>query len=139
MYKWPQGRVIRTVCLLLLALIVTDLAYNGAYGPLALGFGADGSTKQIVLGSFFATLALASLVIGLVAIGFHHNAVEFLIEVEQEMTKVEWPTRANLIRSTIVIFIATALLAGLIFTVDLVNYNFVLKWLPSLFHQAFGA
>jgi preprotein translocase SecE subunit len=91
------------------------------------------------MGSFFAVLALTTLIAGIVAVGFHPRAVDFLIEVEQEMVKVEWPTRSTLVRSTIIIFIATALLAALIFLVDLVNYQVVLKWLPSLFHQVLGA
>jgi preprotein translocase SecE subunit len=138
MYKWPQGRVIRTICLLLLLLVVTDLGYNGAYGPLDT-WATDGSTKQLVFGLFFAVMALAVLVAGIVAVGFHHLAVDFLIEVEQEMVKVEWPAGNVLVRSTIIIAIATVILAVLILAVDTFNLTLFLTWLPALFGWLAGS
>ena len=114
MYKWPQGRIVRIVCLLLTVMVAFDLAYNGAYGPLTAGEG----TKQLVVGIVFSVLAFAALVSGLVAAGFHPRAVDFLIEVEQEMTKVEWPKTDSLWKSTIVIAIAIVVLTSIIFGID---------------------
>jgi preprotein translocase SecE subunit len=138
MYKWPQGRVIRTICLLLLLLIGIDLAYNGAYGPLSLGFGADGTIKQLIMGGLFAALAAVVVFGGVAVVGFVPRCVDFLIEVEQEMTKVEWPAGNALVRSTIVIFLMTVLIALIIMAVDAVNFAFFTDWLPALFHKAFG-
>lgn len=127
MYKWPQGRIIRIICLVLTALVTFDLAYNGAYGPLTAGEG----TKQFVVGVIFCVLAFAALITGLVAAGFHHRAVDFLIEVEQEMVRVEWPATNVLIRSTLIIAVAIAVMAVVILGVDLVNFEFLelVRWL----------
>lgn len=127
MYKWPQGRIVRIVCFALTALVTFDLAYNGAYGPLTAGE----STKQFIVGIVFCVLALVAFVSGLVAAGFHPKAVDFLIEVEQEMVRVEWPTTNVLIRSTIIIAIAIAVMAVVILGVDSMNYHFLefARWL----------
>ncbi len=129
MYKWPQGRIVRIVCLVLTALVTFDLAYNGAYGPLTAGEG----TKQFVTGIFFCVLAFGALVSGLVAAGFHPKAVDFLIEVEQETVRGEWPATNVLIRSTIIIAIAIAVMAVVILGVDLVNFEFLelVRWLGA--------
>jgi preprotein translocase SecE subunit len=135
MYKWPQGRVIRTICLLLTLIVVADLGYNGAYGPFSFyltnGAGAEGATRQFGIGLFFSALALAAFGAGLVFVGFHQRAVEFLIEVEQEMVRVEWPTMPVLIRSTLIIAVAIVVMAVLILGVDFVNFYFLelVRWL----------
>ena len=132
MYKWPQGRVIRTICLLLTLIVVADLGYNGAYGPFSFYLtGAEGATRQFGIGLFFSALALAALGAGLVFVGFHQRAVEFLIEVEQEMVRVEWPTMPVLIRSTLIIAVAIVVMAVLILGVDFVNFYFLelVRWL----------
>ena len=130
MYKWPQGRIVRIVCLLLTALVTFDLAYNGAYGPLTAGEG----TKQLVVGIVFCVLAFAALISGLVAAGFHHRAVDFLIEVEQEMVRVEWPATNALIRSTLIIAVAIAVMAVMILGVDALNLYFLqfVRWLGGM-------
>jgi preprotein translocase SecE subunit len=144
MYKWPQGRVIRTICLLFVAAMTLDIFFSpgGAWGNLDAYFSpvsADQQPlKQLVMGLAFTVLAAVCLVAGLVAVGFHHKAVDFLIEVEQEMVKVEWPTSNVLVRSTIIIAIATAILAAVIVGVDTVNFHLLGKWIPALFKQ-FGA
>ena len=126
MYKWPQGRVIRIACLLLTLGIVTDLVVNGAYGPLYVGEG----TRKLVEGIVFLVLAFGVLVSGLVAAGFHPKAVDFLIEVEQEMVKVEWPKGPALLRSTLIIAVSIVIMAVLILGVDLINFKFLefVRW-----------
>lgn len=127
MYKWPQGRIVRIVCLLMTALVTFDLAYNGAYGPLTAGEG----TKQLIVGIAFCVLAFAALVSGLIAAGFHPKAVDFLIEVEQEMVRVEWPATNVLVRSTLIIAVAIVVMAVVILGVDAVNFYFLelVRWL----------
>jgi preprotein translocase SecE subunit len=133
MYKWPQGRVIRTACLVLTLLIALDLGYNGAYGPFSFYFeGKEGAGKQLALGVFFAVVAVSALLAGLVAIGFHRRAVDFLIEVEQEMVNVEWPKPNSLVKSTIIIAIAIVILGFLIFGVDFINIR-LLGWVQNSF------
>jgi preprotein translocase SecE subunit len=73
-----------------------------------------------------------------VGAGFHHKAVEFLIEVEQEMVKVEWPKANVLVRSTLIIAVAIVVMAVLILGVDTVNFNFINTWWPSIYEWIAG-
>lgn len=127
MYKWPQGRLVRSVSILLTFLIAIDLGYHGAYGPLSvyLEGGTGAIAKNLAVGIFFCVLALAALITGLVAAGFHQRAVDFLIEVEEEMVKVEWPKGGALVKSTLIIAVAIVIMAILILGVDYININFL--------------
>ncbi len=121
MYKWPQGRLIRTIGFILAALICADLAYNGGYGRYAAYTSATeaaAGTRQLILSVIFSVLAAAAAIAATVAIGFHRQAVDFLIEVEHEMTKVEWPKWDSLWRSTLIIAVAVTVLAIVIFGID---------------------
>jgi len=66
MYKWPQGKVIRTVCALLSVVIAIDLGYNGAASQLVPYFSDEqGPWRQLAIGGLFAVLALVALFGGL--------------------------------------------------------------------------
>jgi len=135
MYKWPQGRVIRVCALILVLVIAADLSWTGARSWLIQYYGEDkgnGALRQAVFGYIYAALALAVLVCGIVAAGFHRRAVDFLIEVEQEMVRVTWPSRSELVRSTVVIAIMIVVLAFSIFAVDWFN-------LKVLFEAIYGS
>jgi preprotein translocase SecE subunit len=124
MYKWPQGKVIRTVCALLAALIAIDLGWNGAASQLVPYFSDEqGQWRQLAVGGFFAVLALVALVGGLIAVGFYKKSVDFLIEVEQEMARVTWPNGRDLMRSTVFIALMIVTLSAGILLVDFVNKN----------------
>ena len=127
MYKWPQGRLVRSVSLLLTVLICMDLGYHGAYGPLNSYFegGTGAIAKNLAEGLLFSVLAFAVLITGLVAAGFHQRAVDFLIEVEEEMVKVEWPKGGALVKSTLIIAVAIVVMAALILGVDYINISFL--------------
>lgn len=121
-HLWPQGRVVRICVMVLGALIAADLGYTGAYAAFATYAGdaaGSGATRQLILGGLYGTLALAALLIGLVAAGPHKRAVQFLIEVQDEMSKVTWPKGGELWRSTLVVALAIAVLAGVVFLTDL--------------------
>jgi len=135
MYKWPQGRVIRTICMVVALIIAADLAFNGARGNIGAYFGKAGSQAslpQLIVGIIYGVLALVALVGGLVAIGFKPASVDFLIEVEQEMGRVTWPTWSELVRSTAVIAVMIVTLAIGIFVVDWFN-------LRVLFEALYGS
>ena len=53
---------------------------------------------------------------------------EYLAEVKGELRKVAWPTRKEVINSTIIVLIAVIVMTSLIFLFDLASSNFVL-WL----------
>jgi preprotein translocase SecE subunit len=125
MYKWPQGKVIRTICALLALVIAVDLGYSGAWGQLGAiveqGSLQAATWRQLVVGGIYAAASLTMLIGGFIAVGFHKKAVDFLIEVEQEMTRVTWPSGRELVRATIFIAIMIVVLAGGIVAVDIVN------------------
>lgn len=125
-HLWPQGRIVRICVMVLGALIALDLAYHGAYGSLSAAFDPQagaGARRQLVLGCVYAILALAALAVAVIAAGPHKRAVLFLIDVQEEMTKVEWPQPSQLWRSTLVVALAIAVIAGVVFITDLALYH----------------
>jgi preprotein translocase SecE subunit len=125
MYKWPQGRLIRVIAMIVALVVAADLAWTGAYAQFDTYLGEDsgGNVRQLVLGIVFAVLAFVVLVGGIAAAGFVAKSADFLIEVEQEMVRVTWPTGPDLIRSTIVIAVMIVVLGVGIFAVDWVNLH----------------
>jgi preprotein translocase SecE subunit len=125
-HLWPQGRIVRICVMVLAALIAADLGYTGAYAAFAT-YGGDaagsGAVRQLTLGIVYGVLALAALVVGLGAAGPHPKAVQFLIEVQDEMTKVTWPKGGELWRSTLVVALGIAVIAGIVFLTDLALFN----------------
>ncbi len=125
-YLWPQGRIVRICVMVLAALIAADLGYTGAYAAFATYSGdaaGSGAVRQLTLGIVYGVLALAALVVGLGAAGPHPKAVQFLIEVQDEMTKVTWPKGGELWRSTLVVALGIAVIAGIVFLTDLALFN----------------
>jgi preprotein translocase subunit SecE len=51
---------------------------------------------------------------------------EYLSEVKGEMRKVAWPTRKEVVNSTIIVLIAVIVMTSLIFGFDYVSAKFVL-------------
>jgi preprotein translocase SecE subunit len=134
MYKWPQGRVIRTISMILALVIAADLGINGAWANLGTYLDRSGgrSLSLLIVGVIYAVLTAIALIGGLIAIGFKPASVDFLIEVEQEMTRVTWPTSNELIRSTAVIALMIVVLGIGIFVVDWFN-------LRVLFEALYGS
>ncbi len=119
MYKWPQGRVIRIISLILAAVIGADLAFNGGYSRYeAYRQGGEASTRLLAIAIVFAVLSVVALISAFIAIGFHKKAVDFLIDVEHEMVRVEWPKTDTLWKSTLVIAVTIVLLSAIIFGMD---------------------
>ena len=129
-YRWPQGRIIRTITMAVAALVAADFGWS-AYEMWA-GVG-DGSVIDLVNAILLSILACASLVCGIAFAGIYSRSAQFLIEVEKEMTKVDWPDRPTVIRSTVVIAIMTAVLATFIFLVDLLNHAVFIDGLFRMF------
>ena len=122
-HLWPQGRIVRISVLVLAVLLAFDLAYNGAYSSLSVwslhqGEAASGR-GQLIQGILYAVLGLAALLAGVIAAGPHKRAVQFLIEVEDEMTKVDWPKPGDLWRRTLVVAVALAVVTGIVLLTDL--------------------
>ena len=134
MYKWPHGRVIRIICLILILMMAADLGYNGAFSKIYATLhktDAKDHLQQLLVGGVFAAVAVGVMVAGLVMVGFHKRAVQFLIDVEHEMTLVEWPKGYPLVVQTFIIAVAMAVLSALIFGVDLLNHMLLFDLLFS--------
>lgn len=83
-----------------------------------------GPTAQII-GAAVIGLAFGGVPVYLVL--FHRQVVDLLIETQQEMRKVAWSTRQEVIGSTIVVLFTVAVLALFILGMDLfVNVVFKL-------------
>lgn len=117
-YKRSQGRVVRQVTFAALAIII-------ALGCWALSIEMQGVKSQAV--RYLVPLAL--LAAGLWA-SFRlvqmPQFADFLISVEAEMNKVAWPKRRELINASIVVILLIFLLAGMLFSFDM-----VLLWLKN--------
>ena len=77
-------------------------------------------------------------------VGVHRRACDFMIATEGEMKKVNWSTRREIIGSTKVVIMFTALLALILFVVDIVFMTFfawigVLREAPSIMEMLFGS
>ncbi len=131
MYKWPQGKVLRMVLLILTLVVAGDLGwqcYGEVVGIMAQhGGDAVVTWQRYVIVGILGLASLAALLGGIVCIAFLPRTVDRLIEVEYEMTKVTWPTQNEVVRSTVIITIMTVILASLIFAVDWVNYAVVVE------------
>ena len=85
MYKWPQGRLIRTIGFILAVLIVADLAYNGGYGRFKAyqdATEAAAGTRQLILSVIFgamAALAAAGVVVDVARLRADHHHVFALL------------------------------------------------------------
>jgi preprotein translocase SecE subunit len=129
MYKWPQGRIIRTICILATLAIAVDLGieaytrFNTYFTPSATPV----DWHYLAIACVAGVLSLAVLIAGLVAVGFKHRSVDFLIEVEQEMTRVTWPTGRALVQSTIWIAVMVVILTAVIFAWDYVALTYVIN------------
>ena len=51
---------------------------------------------------------------------------KFLVEVKQELKKVSWSTRKELVEATTVVLVSTAILTGIIWAIDFV-YSQIIK------------
>lgn len=61
------------------------------------------------------------------------NVVKFVNQVRTEMKKVSWPSKEELISSTIVVLVSTALLAVFVGLCDLVLSRFVNLLISGVF------
>ena len=83
-----------------------------------LGWGR-GIASYIWSAVVFAVLGVITLYIAF----FHKKTGEMLIDTENELRKVVWPTREEVTGSTIVVIITTLLLGVFIFTMDILLTN----------------
>ncbi|MEN1706468.1 MAG: preprotein translocase subunit SecE [Planctomycetota bacterium] len=64
-------------------------------------------------------------------IGSSKKTVEFLIATDGEMKKVNWSTRKEIVGSTQVVIVATFLIAGILFVID-IGFGSFFRWINVL-------
>lgn len=123
-HLWPQGRIVRICVIALGVILAADLATGAVSGfQNAHELEGSGARRQLILGGLYAILSLGALLVGLISAGPHKRAVAFLIEVQDEMTKVEWPKLGDLWRRTLVVALAIVVIAGVVLITDLALYG----------------
>jgi len=133
MYKRQQGRVTRQVTFAAVSLAIGLGVWRLAQ-VLPLWLGGDASSSfgdELGLVRFLVPGLLMAAGIWLAFRIVQTPAVaDSLIAVETEMTKVSWPTRDEVIRSSIVIIFMIFVLAGILAVYDLFWW-FVLRALQG--------
>lgn len=119
-YKKGQGTAARGVTAVVLALMGGWAAHQAWYATSDWGL-----PYQV-----FATALVAFLFGGvpLYLVLFHHQVGDLLIETQQEMRKVAWSSRSEVMTSTVVVVVTVVLLALFIYVVD-----HILLWLATIF------
>jgi len=117
LYKRTQGRIARQVTFVVMLLTFAMAAYSLFYGLRPL------TNLPSWANALQLKIALPSLLLGIGAwfsyrMVNYHVFADFLIAVEAEMNKVSWPTRGELIRSSIVVLVVIFGLMFLLFAFD---------------------
>ncbi|MDO5113575.1 MAG: preprotein translocase subunit SecE [Planctomycetia bacterium] len=119
LYKKTQGRIVRQCTAAAVAIILFAGLYQLSnlliQQPAGVRFGVPG------------VLAIVFLWFSYRIVNYPKFA-DFLIQVEAEMRKVSWPSRAELINSSIVVIVVMFFLAALLFGYDLLIKE-VLEWI----------
>ena len=93
---------------------------------IRLTWGGVGSCALFVLCGLFICLFTTGFEVGLKGLDNKtKKAVEFFIETQMELQKVSWPTRSELIGSTIVVVVCLVVLGVYVFCVDWVVSTFM--------------
>ena len=109
-YKRNQGRVTRQVTLATMAIIVV----LGTLSLYRFGITWNDSMRYGVAG----TVLLGGLWLSYRIVNYARFA-DFLIAVEAEMNKVSWPTKKELIRSSLVVLFVILALTAVLFVFDI--------------------
>jgi preprotein translocase subunit SecE len=109
-YKKNQGRITRQVTFAAIAIVVALGGWRLSTYTLSQNeFIHVGLPTVLVLAGWWIAFRLVNM----------PNFADFLIAVEAEMNKVTWPSRTELIRSSLVVIFTILLLAGILYAYDL--------------------
>lgn len=111
-YKKGQGTAARGLS----GLVAVLLGTWGSYQMYATLFGYGVGPVGQIIGT--GIVAGAFVGVPLYLILFHHQVVDILIETQQEMRKVAWSTRAEVLWSTAVVLVTVAFLSAFILATD---------------------
>jgi len=118
LYKRTQGRIARQVTFAALAIAVIIGAWR-----ISETFGSNGTTRYAIPGAIVIVgVWLAYRLVNL------PKFADFLIGVEAEMSKVSWPTRAEMFRGSVVVIVTLVFLAVMLTLYDAI-WQRLLQWL----------
>jgi preprotein translocase subunit SecE len=112
MYKRSQGKIAR------------QITFGAIWVLIAVGAWRLGETLKTGTGTSAEMAVPVAVALGLLGgwIAFRlvnlPTFADFLIAVEAEMNKVSWPTRTELIRSSIVVIVSILFLAAFLYACD---------------------
>jgi preprotein translocase subunit SecE len=121
-YKRSQGKMARQVTLGALAVIVLAGAWRLSDSALTDLYRYGVPLLVLVVG-WWACFRIVNI----------PRFADFLISVEAEMNKVQWPARNELWRASTVVIVVIFFLAGLLF-----GYDFVLKIIVGRLYSFLG-
>jgi preprotein translocase subunit SecE len=114
-YKRTQGRITRQATFGTVVLLVGAGCWSLWYTML--------ETDERIRGAIVAAVLLVGI-FGAFRLVNMPRFADFLISVETEMTKVSWPTKTELVRTSGVVMVVIFGMTAVLF-----SYDFVLKWL----------
>lgn len=118
-YKRSQGKVARQVTFgILLAVLLIGVWRLNVVGWISPPAANHSVTGVLLVLSGWISFRLVNI----------PKFADFLISVEAEMTKVSWPSRDELIRSSAVVMFTIFALAGLILAYDVI-WQLLFRWL----------
>ena len=117
LYKPTQGRVIRQVTGVSLAILFLLIAYATATVSYLVDWLGNGHYLVVVVLEALAVWLAYRLV-------NYPPLSDFLIAVEAEMNKVSWPGRTELVRASIVVMFVIFAMAGVLYGFDIVWAKF---------------
>jgi preprotein translocase subunit SecE len=110
LYKPSQGRITRQVTCGVLWLGFAIAAYQSYRGLYSFEVWQYAVPLFLLVVGFWGSFRIVN----------YAQFADFLIAVEAEMNKVSWPSRTELIRSSIVVIFVIFALAAILFTYDLI-------------------
>jgi preprotein translocase subunit SecE len=122
-YKRSQGRIARQVTFAALALTFALMAWR-MYVTFRAAWGLSlisALSGVVLVGGLWLSYRLVNL----------PRFADFLIAVEAEMNKVSWPSKQELIRSSLVVIFVIFAMSLVLFGFDLV-WGFLFEWLGIL-------
>jgi len=121
-YKRSQGRISRQITFAALALAAGVACWRLAATLERFGWVASWargvSMRTDVLASSVALIVFAALAWICYRVVNIHRFADFLIAVEAEMNKVSWPSKPELVRSSMVVLFTIFMLAAVLFVFD---------------------
>jgi len=113
-YKPTQGRIVRQLTALAIWVIVALGCYRLSFAVSSGFLGIPAAPTLVPM-----VLLVSGLWFGFRIVNWPRFA-DFLISVEAEMAKVTWPSKAELIRASIVVIVTIIILAVSLFLFDIV-------------------